>query len=1100
MSSRKSVLQWLGGCLALLLIATGVAHAQQAGSVTGLVTQQGTGAPIEGAQVVLEGTQFRGVTQSSGRFLILNVPAGTYTLRVQMIGYTDVERSVTVTAGQSATVNVAMQYDVISLNEIVVTGVAGATQKVKLPFTVDQLNAQEIPVPQVSAASAIQGKVAGATVISGSGRPGSSPTILLRGPTSINAAGRSQEPLYIVDGVILADGTGMADLDALDIENIEVVKGAAAASLYGSRAANGVVQITTKRGRGLDGDVVRYTVRSEFGRSSLPGRFNLTQRHQFAMTDDGKFIDNKGNPCEWLSCPSVKLAGQKALPGADADAWNTIQREAWPGKTYDHVADFFTEGAFMQHYVAAQGRSGGTNFHVSYTNVSEEGVMPGQEGFDRHNFRLNLDQTLGHNLTLSGTSFYSRSTQNGFPESQGNPLFRLSRMPAGVNLRACVDDPNKDCTGAGDRLNRLIIEPDPFNENDNPLYMLLNRQWTTERGRFMGSANLRWSPLDWFDMDANVSYDRLDYHEEDYYPKGYRDIRNSAGLRNGALYQYTDVTEGLNASITASFRANLGDWGTNRTQVRYLWEQEDYRWHWGDGYEFAVADVPTQGNLNQDNITASSGVQPTRSDGYFLITNFDLKDRYIIDALLRNDGSSLFGPNERRHWYHRLGLAWRVSQEDWFNVAGINEFKLRYSHGSAGGRPRWSAQYETYNVGSGIVSPVTLGNRDLRPEHSVEQEFGVDLVLFDRMTATVNYATTTTTDQILQVPQSPWKGFSSRWENAGTLESNTFEASLDLRVIERPNFSWTTRFIYDRTRQKITELSVPAYTTGVSGQGMDAVFYVREGEALGTFYGTQIATSCDHLPEGVSCDGFAINDDGFLVWVGDAGSPDKGWETYTDADGKTRYWWGTEGPEINGAKVMWGTPFKGLCVDRVSGEQTDYCELGRTTPDYKFSLMNTITWGNLSIYGLIDAVQGVSVYNQPLQWSVFEYYSGIMDQSGLPEEKQKPLGYYNALYGVSGLAPSSRFVEDGSFVKLRELSFRYRFSGEMLGSIPGLRAFDGITLHLVGRNLYTWTDYDGYDPEVGRGGGTTGSAALARVDGYNYPNFRTWTLGAELNF
>src|SRR5690606_29338515 len=115
-----------------------------------------------------------------------------------------------------------------------------------------------------------------------------------------------------------------------------------------------------------------------------------------------------------------------------------------------------------------------------------------------------------------------------------------------------------------------------------------------------------------------------------------------------------------------------------------------------------------------------------------------------IDALLRNDGSSLFGPNERRHWYHRLGLAWRVSQEDWFNVAGINEFKLRYSHGSAGGRPRWSAQYETYNVGSGIVSPVTLGNRDLRPEHSVEQEFGVDLVLFDRMTATVNYATTTT--------------------------------------------------------------------------------------------------------------------------------------------------------------------------------------------------------------------------------------------------------------------------------------------------------------------------------------------------------------------
>lgn len=1097
MNTPRKAIYWLGALVALLVGAAPV-MAQETGTIAGIVRSE-TGDAIPGAQVSIAGTNLGTVTQENGRYLIRQVPAGTHQVQVELIGYRTATSEVTVAAGETVTLNITITAEAIGLDEIVVTGVAEATSRAKLPITVDQLSSEDLQVPTVSAASAIQGKIAGAQVVSGTGRPGSAPSILLRAPTSINASGRSQDPLYIVDGVILS--ASLVDMDALNIENIEVIKGAAAASLYGSRAASGVIQITTRRGRNVPDDQVRYSVRSEYGQSELPGSFNLTQRHQFAMTGDGSmFLDASGEPCAWLECGSVRLAGQRALPGQQPGSWNTIQLEQWPGTTYNHVDEFFTGGQFLQNSFSAEGRSGATNYHISYSNLQDEGVMPGHEGFDRNNFRLNLDQSVREDLQLSGSAFYSMSTQNAFPESQGNPVFRLTRMPAGVNLRACVDDITQECTGPGDRLNRLIIEPDPFNENDNPLYELLNREYQVDRGRFLGSANLTWRPINPLSIQGNVSYDRLDYHEQDLYPRGYRDIRQTTSLFEGSLDRYNSLRESLNASVRATYRMNLGDFGTNRTQLQYLWEQEDYEWTGTGGWGMAVGDVPTFGNIDQDNVTAYSGVQPVRADGYYAITDFDILDRYIISALVRNDGSSLFGPEERRHWYYRLAGAWRLTEEPWFTVPALDDLKLRYSVGTAGGRPSWAAQYETYSVGGGRVSPVTLGNVELKPEHSTEHEVGVEVYFLNRFDLTANYATTTTEDQILNVPLPPYAGFGSQWQNAGTLESNTWELSLNARIVETPEFSWSARVLWDRTRQEITELDVPAYRYGVGGQGMGDVFYAREGEALGTFYGSQFATSCGDLPAGVDCTGFTTNDDGFLVWVGDAGGTGAGWQTFTDEEGETRQYWGSSGPEVGGVAVDWGTPFAGRCEDRLTGEETTFCPLGNTTPDYKLSFSNTLNWRGFSVYGLLDAVQGFDVYNQPLQWAVFQSYAGIMDQTGVPEAEQKPIGYYDAVYGVSGLAPSSRFVEDGSFVKLRELSVRYRFGADALAGIPGLRNFQGITVSGIGRNLYTWTDYDGYDPEVGRGGGSVGSAALARVDGYNYPNFRTYTLGLELNF
>lgn len=1074
MNSRRAALSFLAACL---LVAMPVA-AQETGTVTGTVTSIGTGEPLPGVQVTIEGTGLGTLTQANGRYLLLRVPAGTQTLRADLIGYGTLTQSVNVVAGQGTTVNLRMESEAIAMSEIVVTGVAGATQRTKLPFEVAQVSFEDIPVPSPNPASSLQGKVAGVQVVQGSGRPGSAPSILLRGAKSINASGRDQEPLYIVDGVIL--GSSLVDMDALDIESVEVVKGAAAASLYGSRAANGVIQIRTKRGRSMLDNDVRYTVRSEFGRSELASipESLLTEVHQFELTPGGQFVNNDGTTCDWLQCDSPRLAGQWST-GEQPNAWNTVQNVAWPGQTFNQVDRFFETGQFMQNYISAAGRTGATNFHVSVSNMRDEGVMPGMEGFERTNLRVNVDQAIMEELQIQASAFYSNSEQGQFPESQGNPMFDLTRMPAGVDLLG--PDPENP--------NELVLNADPANnESPNPLYQMFNREYSEGHSRFLGSLNARFSPVSWFDLDANASFDRRDLDQRDFFPKGYRTITPSTSLNNGNLDEFRRRDDALNASLTGTFRYDITDRIRNRTQLRYLYEAQDRNQVGTGGYEFAVKDVPTLDNINQDNIYANSYENAIRADGYFIITNFDVFDKYVVDALVRNDGSSLFGADERRQWYYRIAGAWRLTEEPWFNVPGFDEFKFRYSLGTAGGRPNFAAQYETYSVSGGRVSPVTLGNSQLRPEETTEHEAGIDAsFLNNRFSLALTYANASTIDQIQRVPLAAFTGYSAQWQNTGTVESDTWEASLDTRLINSEDVQWSAKVLFDRTRSTITEMNVPAFTYGVSGQALGNVFYARPGEEIGTFYGVHYATSCADLPTGMSCDGFSVNDDGLLVWTGAGGLDNPQWGTDSDV-------------KIRNSSVKWGSPFAGECTDRSTGERTLFCPVGNSMPDWNAALSSSFTFKGIGLYALVGHSHGFDVYNQPLQWGTFKRYSGIMDQSNVPEDKQKPVGYFDAMYGISGLQPSNLFVEDATFTKLREVSVSYRFSQDMLSDIPGISRFNSIGLSLTGRNLFTWTDYRGFDPEVGKGGGETGSAALARVEGYQYPNFRTFTAAIDLVF
>ncbi|HSH44478.1 MAG TPA: carboxypeptidase regulatory-like domain-containing protein, partial [Longimicrobiales bacterium] len=591
------------GAFAALLLTMAPAAAQQ-GSITGVVRAE-TGDPIAGAQVSIvepgapeAAPTLATFTQSSGRFMIRQVPAGEWLVRVELIGYGTETSTVQVTEGAVASVEFIMSAEAIGLGSVVVTGVSGATIQAKVPFEVGQVQAEDLPVPAVSAGSAIQGKVAGAQVVQGSGRPGSSPSILLRGATSINASGRDQEPLYIVDGVIV--GSGLTDINSMDIQSIEVVKGAAAASMYGSRAANGVVQITTKRGTGLPDNTIRYSVRSEWGISQLSETPDdlLAKNHPFEIVqENGQTLfvdDDTGEACAFLDCSRVASTG--------SNAWDTYYVNEWPNR-YDQVADFFQDGNFTQQHFAAQGRSGATNFHVSYNHLNDAGILPGLEGFQRHNFRVNVDQSVLENVHVGASAFYSLSDNDQFPESQGNPMFALTRSRAGANLWTCDESRFEEGetvpANCRNRPEDLIIQTDPANtEADNPVYALSMREYRDQRSRFLGNGSVRWTPLEWFDLEGNVSYDRLNYQATDYYPKGFRTIDPSTFFNEGYLDRLMTTDEALNASATATFRADLADGIRNRTQFRYLYEQNDYAETFTSGYQMTVADIIAFGNLN----------------------------------------------------------------------------------------------------------------------------------------------------------------------------------------------------------------------------------------------------------------------------------------------------------------------------------------------------------------------------------------------------------------------------------------------------------------------------------------------------------------------
>lgn len=1112
--TRLRVLLTAAGVLALWAFAPAPVQAQN-GTVQGIVLDAATNRPLPGAQISIDGTNLRAITNDQGRYLFPNnVPAGQHTMRLEVLGYNSLTREFTVTEGQTVTMNLTVEPTAIALRELVVTGVSGgAVERAKVPFSVSRVDLDQMPVQGVNPLSQIQGKVPGANIASISGRPGTAPSVILRGPTSINAAGRSQEPLYIVDGVVL--NSSIADLNPADIESVEIVKGAAASTLYGSRAASGVIQITTRRGA-LDG--VRFTARTEYGLNDIERDFGIARYHPFLLNEAGDrfcVLDSygTGNVCARTIDYRTEQARINNVPGDFAlappafpvDPGAVLSGDQtrrvflagiWPGQTYNAVEQLVDPKPLAQNDFSMSGRINQTTFFASVGHSKQEGAIAGLKGFERFNGRINLGQRVGDQWNVELNSYIARSTLDGTNQEEGGVgFFRLTRTPAVVDITQRDD------------LGRLFIRTNLGSagvQNENPLYSFENVQREDVRWRYLVGGTVRYTPLPWLDADANFSLDRLNNNFKQFQNRGFRTTNNNPATNNGLIFNGVNNNQSINTSTGLTLRPQLTDRIASRINLRWLYEQQTGDNRSLQGNFLRVADVD-----NADNATnvqsINTGTNRTRQMSFSAGTFLDVFDRYTFDFAIRRDGNSRFGEDNRWQTYWRGSAAWLMAREEWFPTEAITTFTLRGSYGTAGNVPSYAAQYETYSIGSGgTLTAATLGNPNLRPEVVTEVEVGIDTELYERYGLSLTYANSLSKDQILPVPIAVASGFPTQWQNAGELRNQTWEGSLTVPIVRnRSGFTWTARANYTQNRTMVERLDVEPFFIGTNLQATADILRIEEGVRYGTLYGRTFMTRCSQLPTAYQsqCGGptsaFQLNDEGWLVWVGEGNNPRMGitdnlWNAVLPA---------SQAPY--GVQAAWGMPI--LVRDEETGSPLRL-PVGNALPDWRGGISQTLQYRNLSVYGLVEGAFGRDVWNQGRHWSFLDFLGGEIDQAGKSVETAKPIGYYyragpgpgGSATGIGGfydiLSPSNQMVEDASFVKLREISASY--------NIGRVSNFGDWTVSVIGRNLKTWSDYRGFDPEVGAGnsGGQSGSGLINAVDAFTFPQLRTFSFVLSTTF
>jgi len=1081
----------------MALFAVGAEAQAQSAVITGKVTGR-QGEALGGVIVAIDELSTAVATTVSGTYTLTVTPekakGQTVTLRARYIGYSPGVKQITLTPG-TQTQDLELKFDPMTLDAVVVTGVAEATEARKLTFAVGHVDASQLQqAPAVSALGSLEGKVAGVRLIQGSGAPGGEPAIRLRGATALSspsacssqpcASTDAPGPLIIVDGTITRHG--LADINSEDIDHVEVVKGAAASSLYGSDAANGVVQVFTKRGERIPDGKLVVTVRNEYGQSFRPKAIPTALAHPYVTDTVGTYTDARGNTVNngdfitkpnpnSTTCPAGGcLIGPTGLPAVKADGIADVPYNAYGKPVYDAQSQLLSHGAFYTNYVSVGQRRGNTNFNVSFQNTKQDGILILLKGYNRQNFRVNVDQALTPRLDLSVGGFFGKSNNNQVAQGPGAPFFAVTFIEPYIDLFA----PNPDGTPYRAQI------PHQLPNATNPVYTLANEHISTDRSRYTGYGKATYRIFDWLSLEGNYNFDQESSNYTDETPKNFLD---SHGLpSSGSLVRIDSGGRTFNtgATLTSVRTFHVGAWNVrNTTKAAYVYEDQTATNFALTASKFTVLNTPEFVAVDNTQLLPTSGDVSIRNKNYYVISGFDIKDRYIVDGLVRWDGSSLFGPDSRWQTYYRASGAYRLSQD--VHINGVDELKLRASYGTAGLRPQFDAQYETFSVVGGVPVKQTLGNKVLKPAHSAEMEVGGNVDFLDRFSLEYSYSRKETRDQILLVPVSAAGGYLNQWQNAGTLLGKTHELSLGVILADRPEFSWRVSVAADRTRQKITQLNTPPFLVGPRYAGSESVtqiFQIAPGETFGVIYGTRIVRNISELYDDPakaalsgagqtwSADSVIINEDGYVVR-------------------KSVY------HTVNEKFIPYVDP-KGSAIVKI----------GDVNPDFNASFTTNLRYKGFSAYALVDWVQGGSIYNGTRQWPFFEYRDRVYDQSGKPAATgcsgrlpacystgKKPISYYQALY--NGINPTDFFVESGTYVKIKELNVSYTFGRSALEKL-GL-GINSLRLGVIGRNLFTFTKYSGYDPEVA---GLSGDPYSFRFDGFSYPNFRTFTGFAEINF
>lgn len=998
--------------------------------VSGKVIGSDDRAPLPFVNIFVKGTTVGTATDIDGNYQI-NVPAESSILVFRYTGYVSQEIEI----GNRETINVELEPDVTTLGDVVVTGVASETPREKLSFTIASVDSEVLTkAPAANAGNALVGKVAGLR-IDPSNVPGQGPSILLRGATNLRTG---NGPLILLDGAIL-EGS-LSDISVQDIDRYEILKGASAATLYGSRAANGVIAIYTKSGKNLSVGQTSVFVRNEVifersyrGRHPEKARFHNKQvdaNGDIVTDDDGLALDDS---------PSIN------------DKPFSVYR--------DHLEDFFQGTTSYRNYVRLSNRTANGNMSISFEQQNASGGIDLHNGNQRYNFSLGIDQSFQNRFDLKIRSRYIWDKDDTRPRDIGTLIFA---------------SPDADWFAPNEE------DGSPYNYNANsfilgsffnPFYQLANRRAENVGKRFIASGQGDLHITDSFKFTGVLGFDTRADNSTGFTNPGYLAVVGEP--TQGDIDRGYSQTVALNASAAFSYIKKFGDFNL-RSTLKYQYEDRTDEGFSIDGDFLGVRDFDNLRAVRADtsglgyqflSATDSRPVQ-IRADSYALAAGGDFQDKYIFDFVVRRDGSSLFGAEERWQWFSRGSLAWRVTED--FQIQGVDELKISASLGTAGGRPGFNDKYEIASVANGLISfPQQLANPRLKPNITTETEFTLSSKFLNKFDLLMSYSRQENRDQVLSIPVSvaATGGRSTQVQNAATLSTNTFEFTLGYTAIKNQKIGLTFDLVADRTVQTITEFNAPQVLA--SGAGI-----WKEGSELTQMYGRRYAKSLSELT--VDQNGIVLN--GQFAGLGNTSTLDD--------------------YEINdlGYVIPKGTQYTSneRVVPLVNEDGLEAQELliGNARPDFNLGLRTGFRFKQLNIYMLWEAQIGGDVYNAGLQSLDRDGLGPDYDQAHRPEGQRHHTSFRQSIY--NGRRLNAEYVEDASHIRLREFSVNYEFSAQNLQKLGVGNVFKGVQFSFIANNLLLFAKYKGFDPTMG--------GINTRYDTYGFPLIRTFSGSVSFNF
>ncbi|KPQ13205.1 MAG: SusC family TonB-depedent receptor [Algoriphagus marincola HL-49] len=757
----------------LLLFSVTVTVAQES-QVNGTVVDE-TGTPIPGVSVLLQGTTRGTTTDLDGKYTIEAPSSGV--LIFSFIGYTTIEETV----GNRSIVDVRLEPDLSELEEVVVVGY-GTQKKSQLTGAISSVGNKEIQeLPITDARQALQGRAAGVDVTQAGSKPGTAPQVRIRGRRSFNA---SNEPLYVIDGIPTVGG--LEDINPQDITSMEVLKDASATAIYGSRGANGVVLITTKRGS--TGKTV-VSVDSYYGISEELGRIEVFDGPGFAEYKR----ESRRATGDYPDGP--------ATPEADATLFEPVELESIAlGRSTDYIAGLMRTGSIQSHQVSVSGGNQKTSFFISGNYFNDVGIIKNQD-FTRGTFRINLDHQINDKLRIGTSTLVTYSKRNG---ENFNPLGgALQENPLGKPFE---DD------------GTLIFLPTSDGLRTNPFAEIVPGAQIDEtfRTRIFSSIYLNW------EITKGLTY-RFNFGPDYTVRRSGRFTGSQTNARRGGDAT-ASVSDRFNLNYTVenilTYEKNFGtDHNLNVTLLQSF--QQD-RFERSDISVLGIP-APTQLYHRLGDASQITGANTELIEwallSYMGRVNYDYKGKYLLTATLRADGSSRFGQNNRFGYFPSMAIGWNMHEEGFIkNSSWIDQLKFRISYGSIGNQA--IEPYQTQALlgrtsyawaGGGSAAfgyrPNTIGNPDLRWETSTTFNSGIDFAIFkNRIFGAIEYYVTNTSDLLAPQPLPNSTGFGGFITNIGKTQNRGIELNLSTLNIEKGDFSWSTDLIFTRNREEILEL------------------------------------------------------------------------------------------------------------------------------------------------------------------------------------------------------------------------------------------------------------------------------------------------------